>query len=164
MAQEPPLNQGLLIVEDSWSHSDTPHSVGLLWTSDQLDAETSAWQTTLKKDQNIHAPGGIRTHNPSQRAAADQRIRPRGHCSVGCEFSSQTPNRELTWTYGCTYPLLHQAIFCNANGNTAVLRDVSVVFQCVWKCYSRVVGTIHVYRHHLCTLASVIVSSGWTQE
>ena len=23
------------------SHSDTPHSVGLLWTSDQPDAETS---------------------------------------------------------------------------------------------------------------------------
>ena len=34
-------DQGLLIVEDSISHSDTPHSVGLLWTSDQPDAETS---------------------------------------------------------------------------------------------------------------------------
>jgi hypothetical protein len=29
-------------VEVSWSHTlDTPQSVGLLWTSDQLDAETS---------------------------------------------------------------------------------------------------------------------------
>jgi len=28
------MGQGLLIVEDSRSHSDTPHSVGLLWTSD----------------------------------------------------------------------------------------------------------------------------------
>jgi len=36
-----PVGHGLLIVEDSWSHSDTPHSVGLLWTSDQPDAETS---------------------------------------------------------------------------------------------------------------------------
>ena len=35
------VGQGLLIVEDSWSHSDTLHSVGLLWTSDQPDAETS---------------------------------------------------------------------------------------------------------------------------
>jgi hypothetical protein len=30
-----PVGQGLLIVETLRSHSDTPHSVGLLWTSDQ---------------------------------------------------------------------------------------------------------------------------------
>jgi hypothetical protein len=35
------VGQGLLIIEASRSHSDTPHSVGLLWTSDQPDAETS---------------------------------------------------------------------------------------------------------------------------
>jgi len=29
-----PVGQGLLIFEDSRSHSDTPHSIGLLWTSD----------------------------------------------------------------------------------------------------------------------------------
>jgi len=28
---------------------------------------------------NVHAPGGIRTHNPSRQAAADLRLRPRGH-------------------------------------------------------------------------------------
>ena len=28
---------------------------------------------------NIHAPGGIRTHNLSRRAAEDLRLRPRGH-------------------------------------------------------------------------------------
>jgi hypothetical protein len=28
---------------------------------------------------HIHAPGGIRTVNPSKRAAADPRLRPRGH-------------------------------------------------------------------------------------
>jgi hypothetical protein len=43
MVQQPPVCQGLLIIEASWSHSDTPHSVGLLWTSDQPDAETCAW-------------------------------------------------------------------------------------------------------------------------
>jgi hypothetical protein len=36
-----PVSQSLLIIEASQSHSDTPHSVGLLWTSDQPDAETS---------------------------------------------------------------------------------------------------------------------------
>jgi hypothetical protein len=35
-----------LIHEVSRSHSDTPHLVGLLWTSDQLDAETRTWQRT----------------------------------------------------------------------------------------------------------------------
>ena len=32
-----------------------------------------------KHNTNIHALGGIRTHNPSKRAAADLRLRPRGH-------------------------------------------------------------------------------------
>jgi len=40
MAQQLVVGQGLLIFEASRSHSDTPHSVGLLWTSDQPDAET----------------------------------------------------------------------------------------------------------------------------
>ena len=54
----------------------TPQSVGLLWTSDQLVADTSTWQhTTLRID--IHAPSGVRTRNPSKRAAADSRLKPR---------------------------------------------------------------------------------------
>ena len=60
-----PVGQGLLIGEDSWSHSDTSQSVGLLWTSDQSDAETCTWQQT-----DIHASGGTGTHNPSKKAAA----------------------------------------------------------------------------------------------
>jgi hypothetical protein len=61
-----------------WDHThlDTPHSVGLLWTSDQSDAKT--WQhTTLTTD--IHVPGGIRTRNPSKQAAANPRFSSRGH-------------------------------------------------------------------------------------
>jgi len=34
---------GILIVEVSRSHADTPHSVGLLWTRDRPAAETSTW-------------------------------------------------------------------------------------------------------------------------
>jgi len=37
------VSQGLLITEDSRSHSDTPHSLGLLQTSDQPDGVTCAW-------------------------------------------------------------------------------------------------------------------------
>jgi hypothetical protein len=41
MAQQPLVEQILLIIEASRSHSDTQHLVGLLWTSDQLVADTS---------------------------------------------------------------------------------------------------------------------------
>jgi len=40
-----PVGQGLLIHEVSRSHNDVPHSVGLLWTSDQSVAETSTCTT-----------------------------------------------------------------------------------------------------------------------
>ena len=44
-----------LIIEASPSHSGTPHSVGLLWTSDQPDLETSTSKhTTLRRDRYPH--------------------------------------------------------------------------------------------------------------
>jgi hypothetical protein len=53
MAQQPLVGQGLLIIEASRSYSDTSHSVGLICTSDQSDAETSTWQhTTLTRDRH----------------------------------------------------------------------------------------------------------------
>ena len=56
--QQSLAGQGLPIVETSRSHSDTPHLVGLLWTSDQSDAEISTWQhTTLKKTKLLFPPG-----------------------------------------------------------------------------------------------------------
>ena len=55
MAQRLLEGQGLLII--TRSHSDTPHSVGILSTSDQPDVETST-------DHDMHAPGGIRILNP----------------------------------------------------------------------------------------------------
>jgi hypothetical protein len=58
---------------------DTPHSVVLLWTSNQPVAETSTWQhTTLTRDRHS-CPKRDRTHNPSKRSAADPRLRPHGH-------------------------------------------------------------------------------------
>ena len=52
-AGQPLVDLGTLIIEVSKSHSDTPHSVGLLWTSDQLVAETSTWRhTTLTRDRH----------------------------------------------------------------------------------------------------------------
>ena len=41
-------------------HNDAPKSVGLLWTSDQLVAETSTWQHTQHSQHtNVHAPVGF---------------------------------------------------------------------------------------------------------
>jgi len=60
-------------------NSDTLRSVGFLWTSDQPDAETCTWQLTTLAETDIHDPDVIRTHNPSKRAAANPRLRPRGH-------------------------------------------------------------------------------------
>ena len=76
-AHSPPVGQGLLIVEDSRSHSDTPHSLGLLWTSDQPDAETSTWQqTTLTTDRH---PCPRRDSNSQSQQASG--LRPSGPCS-----------------------------------------------------------------------------------
>jgi len=53
MARQPPMGHDLTIVQDSRSYSDTPHSVGLLWTSYQTNAETSTWQhTTFTTDRH----------------------------------------------------------------------------------------------------------------
>jgi len=53
MTRQPLVGQGLLIIEVLRAHPDTPHSVGLLWTSDQPDTENSTWQhTTLTTDRH----------------------------------------------------------------------------------------------------------------
>jgi len=47
------VGQGLLIVEALRSHSDIQYSLGLLWTNDQPDAETSTTQhTSMTKDRH----------------------------------------------------------------------------------------------------------------
>jgi len=43
VAQQPLVVHGFLIIEASRTHSATPQSIGLLWTSDQPDGETSTW-------------------------------------------------------------------------------------------------------------------------
>jgi hypothetical protein len=68
----PPRPRGFLITDN-----DAPQSVGLLWSSDQLVAETSNWQHT--QQTNIHVCGGIRTHDCSRQAAIDLRLRSPGH-------------------------------------------------------------------------------------
>ena len=69
-----PWCNSLLIIEASQSHSETPHSVGLLCTSDQPDAETSTWQhTTLTRDRH---PCPWRNSNPQYQQARGRRPTP----------------------------------------------------------------------------------------
>ena len=68
IAQQPHVGQNLLIIKAARSHSDTPQPVGLLWTSDQTDPETSTWQHTTLTRHRRPCPGGIRTQNASKRA------------------------------------------------------------------------------------------------
>jgi hypothetical protein len=68
MAQQPLVGHGLLIIEASRSHSDTPHSVGLLWKSDQPVEETYTWKhTKLTRDRH---PCTRRDSNPQSQQAS----------------------------------------------------------------------------------------------
>jgi hypothetical protein len=74
MAQQPLVGQGLLIIEGLRSHSDTPHSMGLLWASDQPNAENSTWQhTTVTTDRY---PCRRRDSNPQSQQASGRRPTP----------------------------------------------------------------------------------------
>ena len=60
MAQQVLLGQGLLFIEASRSHSDTPYSVALLWTSDQPDLEICICAThNTHKRQATMLPAGF---------------------------------------------------------------------------------------------------------
>jgi hypothetical protein len=59
MAQQPLLDQGLLIIKASRSHWVTLHSLGLLWTSEKPDVGTATWQhTALTRDISM-MPAGV---------------------------------------------------------------------------------------------------------
>ena len=67
MAQQPLVGQGLPIIKASRSHSDTPHLVGLLWTSDKPDTETypSRHTHTHSQETNIYAPAVFEAEIPA---------------------------------------------------------------------------------------------------
>jgi hypothetical protein len=102
MAQQPPVGQGPLSIEASRSHSDTPHSVGLLWASDKSAAGTLPNNTQHSQETNIHASGGIETHNPSIPVVANPRLRPCGHRDrQSLNTSSRKVGQQLLKMLGC---------------------------------------------------------------
>jgi len=78
LARQSSVGHGLLIHEVSTSHT-THHtqqdsSVRVISSSQRLLPDN----TQQSQQTDIHALGGIRTHNLSRRAAVDLRLRPRG--------------------------------------------------------------------------------------
>jgi hypothetical protein len=61
------------------THSEAQQSQGFLWTTSSLQRLLPD-NTQHSQQTDIHAPGGIRTHNLSRRASADLlRLRPHSH-------------------------------------------------------------------------------------
>jgi hypothetical protein len=78
VVQQPLVGHGLLIIEASRSHSATPHSAGLGRVISQT--HRPLLDNTQRSQETKHpCRGGIRTRNLSKQAAADPRLRPRGH-------------------------------------------------------------------------------------
>ena len=75
-----PSGPRTLILDVSRSHTTTHHSLqhssGRVINPSQRPLPDN---TQNSQQTNIHATGGIRTHNLSKRGATDPRLRPRGH-------------------------------------------------------------------------------------
>jgi hypothetical protein len=79
MTRQPLAGYSLLSIEASRSHSDTPHSVGLLWTSNQPDAETTTYTThSVHKGPTSIPPVGFEPAVPASERPKT-RFRPRDH-------------------------------------------------------------------------------------
>ena len=76
----PPVGQGLLFYEVSRPHTTTHHSrQDSSWWVISLMLRPLPINQKHSEEASVRAPGGIRTHDPSKREAADLRLRPRGH-------------------------------------------------------------------------------------
>ena len=125
------MGQGFLVIGTSKSHSDVPHSVGLLWTSDQTDAENSTWQHTHSQETNIHPPtsGGIRTRNPIKRTAQTPRRRPRNHWYRQGMVNSILSTR-INHAYSCD--VMSILLISSVNSTFITQPEVRILAVCIW--------------------------------
>jgi hypothetical protein len=84
------VGQGLLIVEASRSHSDTPHSVNSPGRVISPSQRFLPNNTQHLQETDIHIPGGIRTNNPTKQAAEDPRLWLRPDLSILPQRNSGT--------------------------------------------------------------------------
>ena len=119
MAEQPLVGQGL-IFEASRSHSFRRTTLSRTpldpWSARRRDLYLTTHSN--RKRQTSMLPGGIRTHNPSKRVAADPRLRSRGHWD--------RQHVSLTLPY-----VQHQ----NKAVCQKIPRNKAVIFCCKWVCY-----------------------------
>ena len=115
VALRPNAGHGLLILEVTRSHTTTHHSrydsSGRVISSSQRPLPDN---TQHSQQTNIHAPGGIRTHNLSRRAAADLRLIPRGHWDrrnilISGKIIKEMPGSVASGT-PCIFSILSQSL------------------------------------------------------
>ena len=100
------VGQGLFI-SDTLLHSDKSHSVGLPWTSDQPDTETSTWQhTTLTTER--HFPRRGRNRKPSKQVVADPRLRPRGQRDRSIYHKKKKVPVNVVWNWQSAFSCQYQ--------------------------------------------------------
>ena len=98
LPEQPNASQGLrLIFEASRSHSDTPQSVGLLWTGDRPVKETSTWQRMIfTRDRH---PCQQWDSNPQSQQANGRRPSPLDRSATGarCLWVKINTYQALNW-------------------------------------------------------------------
>ena len=88
--------------------------------------KTPTWQHS--QQTNVHASGGIRTHNLSRRAAADLHLRPRGHCDR--QLRECWPlKRTLLHGVNELIVVVHRSLVCNWQLEQLHLRPGTRFFQ-----------------------------------
>jgi hypothetical protein len=85
-ATPPPVDQDLIIIDASRSHSDTTHPIWLLWTSDRPNAVTS---TRQHQTETSMPPVGFETRNTSKQAPQTQALE-RSATAFGLNHSSHS--------------------------------------------------------------------------
>ena len=118
--------------------------------------------TQHSQQTNIHAPGGIRTHDLNKRAAADLRLRPRGHWDrrnlhLLLKITSQQPhprlyvsnfnNREAiksSYTHFVPDFSVQNISLLQCSGNLHLLSCIQVCILEIWDTeHCRVLRTAH---------------------
>ena len=137
MARQPCSDLCLFIVKVSRSHSDTPHSVRLLWTSDRHVAETPirntrhTQETSIPKagfEPAIPASGHPQTHALDRAATGISTYSVYTNVTVKAAINTIPLLTLLNWEFACRWPkaetscdYVNKQPIYNADGVTSLL-------------------------------------------
>jgi hypothetical protein len=86
----------LLIVEASRTHTDTPHSGGLLWTRDRSVVETSTNNTQHSQQASMSPGGGLEPSIPASERPLGSALVKIEECNMSQDISVSAANK--LWT------------------------------------------------------------------